>query len=128
MAIRVTQRDLRRNAKLRAAIAATPEGRGYTKRKRDGIITLVGKAPHQKGVVDIAGPLLVRVTRRVGCNSEYYDHENLVGGAKRVQDAIAAFLSRKGDSEKDGLWWEYRQVQSEESEIVIEIFRKDDLR
>lgn len=127
----IPEKEWKKNPALRAAVEADIARGGHSKPKRNRRNTLVGKAPHQKGVVDIAGPLLVRITRVVGRGSEWYDRQNLVGGAKRVQDAIAAFLSRKGDSEKDGLWWEYRQVPAastaQETEIVIEIFQKENL-
>lgn len=112
-----------KDKKLRAAIDAAIARSGYTKSKRNECRTLVGEAPHKKGVVDIPGPLLVRITRTVASDGELYDRENLVGGAKQIQDAIAAFLARRGDSEKNGLWWEYNQ-EIGEPEIKIEVFRR----
>lgn len=121
MGIRLSEiKDKRTRALIDAEIARC----GYSKPKRNRCNALVGEAPHKKGVVDIAGPLLIRITRVIASDSERYDRENLTGGAKRIQDAIAAFLSRPGDSEKDGLWWEYRQ-EIGEPEIRIEIFEKN---
>ncbi len=113
-----------KDRKLRALIDAEIARSGYSQSQRNGCRALVREASHKKGVVNIAGSLLVRVTRVVASSSELFDSENLVGGAKRLQDAIAAFLSRHGDSEADGLWWEYCQ-EIGEPEIRIEIFKKE---
>lgn len=117
-----------KDKKLRAAIDAAIVRSGYTKPKRNECRTLVGEAPHKKGMVDIPGPLLVRITRIVASNSELYDRQNLVGGAKQIQDAVAAFLSRRSDSEKDGMRFEYSQEYGSETEIRIEIFADDELQ
>lgn len=73
-------------------------------------------------LVHIDGPLLCRITRRVP-HSKRLDDDNLSGGAKQLRDAIATSLGRKGDSEKDGLFWEYCQEKADKHETVIEIFR-----
>ena len=75
------------------------------------------------GMVNIAGSVLVRITR-VG--KRRLDSDNMSGGCKELRDSIAAMLGRKGDSEKDGMSWEYCQEKGEpETRIEIyEILRK----
>jgi hypothetical protein len=122
MGIRITAGVLRRNAKLRTAIADEIARNRYSESKRNRRRALVGEKPVAQGMVDITGPLLIRITRCY--TGKRYDDDNLVGGCKQLRDAIAAALSRKGDSEKDGLYWEYRQVAGTEHGVTIEIFRQ----
>jgi len=70
-----------------------------------------------QGMVHLDGEILVRITR-VG--HRRLDDDNLAGGCKELRDAIAAMLGRKGDSEKDGLKWEYIQ-ETGPTETRIEI-------
>ena len=69
-------------------------------------------------------PLLVRITR-VG--SRRLDDDNLSGGCKQLRDAIASLLGRKGDSEREGLYWEYKQEKGK-PQTIIEVFEYDDER
>lgn len=122
MAITITKKELRRNSKLRAAVDAEIARSGCSEPQRGGRRALVGERPVAQGLVDIAGPLLVRITRIYAGRG--YDDDNFSGGCKQLRDAIAAALSRKGDSEKDGLRWEYRQIAGTQREITIEIFKE----
>ena len=124
MAITLTKKELQQNPGLRAAIDAALTRRGCSKPQRAGRRALGGEGAAAQGLVDIAGPLLVRITRVYA--GRCYDDDNFSGGCKQLRDAIAAALSRKGDSEEDGLRWEYRQIPSAQSEIVIEIFKLGD--
>ena len=115
-----------KDKKLRERIAAidveTPQ-RGRDKSKPVKQDSLVGKIETPEGMVDIAGPLLIRIIRRYASHmAKRYDDDNFIAGCKPLRDAIAAALSRRGDSEKDGLWWEYQQ-EIGEPEIRIEIFK-----
>lgn len=126
MGITITKRELRRNPGLRVAFDAALAQSGCSKPKRGGQRTLVGERSAAQGLVDIAGPLLVRITRHyIG---KRYDDDNFSGGCKQLRDAIAAALSRKGDSEQDGMFWEYRQVVDGRQEITIELFRMNSAR
>lgn len=120
----ITKRDLRRHPQLRAAVDAEIARRGRAQPQRDRRRALVGKTSGTQGLVDLVGPLLIRITR--GYVEEEYDDDNFSGGCKQLRDAIAAAFSRAGDSAQDGLFWEYRQIQSEAPEIIIEIFEKKD--
>lgn len=91
--------------------------------ERDGQRPLVGEGESREGMVDIPGPLLVRITRVFCGRDKPYDDDNLSGGCKQLRDAIAFALGRKGDSEEDGFTWEYKQEKGEVPETVIEIFR-----
>lgn len=123
MGIRITKRELRRNQRLQAAVDAALARGGYSQPQRDGWRALGGEAKSAQGLVNIAGPLVVRITRHyIG---KRYDDDNFSGGCKQLRDALAAALSRKGDSEKDGLRWEYRQVKSAAQEIMIEFFKDE---
>jgi hypothetical protein len=76
-------------------------------------------------MVHIAGPLHCRITRRYGGRSQPLDDDNLSGGCKGLRDAIAAMLGLKGDSQKDGITFEYAQERVSETDqpgIEIAIF------
>jgi hypothetical protein len=73
-------------------------------------------------LVDHAGPVRVRLTRVGG---RPLDGDNLQGGGKQLRDAIAAALGRRGDSDADGMRWEYAQRPARVGEAagtLIEIF------
>jgi hypothetical protein len=72
-------------------------------------------------LVNLAGPVRVRITRVGG---RTLDGDNLQGGCKQLRDAIAAALGRRGDSDVDGLAWEYcqRPAAPEEAGTLIELF------
>jgi len=78
-----------------------------TEQKRDGFASLVKEGKDPEGMVDIPSPLHVRIIRNVPDRRHFQDDDNQSGGAKQLRDAIASFLCRKGDSEEDGLTWEY---------------------
>jgi hypothetical protein len=74
-----------------------------------------------KGMVRIAGPLLVRIIRY---SPRVYDDDNYVSGCKQLRDAIVRMLGRKGDSISDEIRFEYGQQKSQDQETVIEIYRE----
>ena len=92
--------------------------------KRSRSTPLVRQAPYKTGMVNIPGPVHVRIIRRFPgtCNKEEYDDDNLSGGNKRLRDAIAAFLGLKGDSHKDGITFAYAQEQGEVPQTIIEFY------
>ena len=109
----------------RMAITDNNEAPGRsTKQKRNEPFALGSQKPYKTGMVNIPGPLLVRIIRRYSGRSREYDGDNFTGGAKTLRDAIAAFLGLKGDSAQDGVSWEYEQERSEVTETVIKIFSK----
>lgn len=108
---------------LRAAIDAALGRPENAKPKRSGRHALVGQTPIAESMVDLPGPLLVRITRIIPC-VDGLDDDNLSGGDKQLRDAIASMLGRKGDSAKDGLWWEYREEQGP-NEVRIDIYKKE---
>lgn len=75
----------------------------------------------KKAMVNITGNLLIRITRQI--NSGGLDSDNLSGGLKELRDAIAEALGRQGDSEKDGLRFEYCQLKGQKA-TIIEIFKE----
>ena len=109
------------NPKARALVDAAIARDARAKPQRDRRDAPRETREPVRSVVVIAGPLHVRITRRVP-HSGRLDDDNLSGGAKQLRDAIAAFLGRKGDSEKDGLTWEYRQEKWTGHETMIEVF------
>jgi len=70
-------------------------------------------------LADPTVPLLVRICRQ---NYRQLDDDNFIGGCKELRDAITTMLGRKGDSEKDGLFWEYEQKIGE-PKTIIEIYK-----
>jgi hypothetical protein len=67
-------------------------------------------------VLDADAPRLrVTITRRA---PRELDGDNFIGGCKQLRDAIAELLGRKGDAEKDGLVWEYRQERGEKMTLI----------
>lgn len=76
---------------------------------------LVGKVPREEVLGEDAPKLRVTITRR---SPRPLDDDNLVGGCKQLRDAIAELLGRKGDAEKDGLVWEYRQERGAKMTII----------
>jgi hypothetical protein len=49
------------------------------------------------------------------------DDDNFCGGCKQLRDTIAELLGKTGDSEADGLTFEYKQVKSKLKKTVIKI-------
>jgi hypothetical protein len=95
-------------------------GLHHTKQKRDRrqALDMGGAIAPLLDYID--SPLLVRITRIA---QRRLDDDNMSGGCKQLRDAIASAFGRQGDSETDGLWWEYRQEKGP-YEIVIEVFEK----
>lgn len=49
------------------------------------------------------------------------DDDNFCGGCKQLRDTIAELLGKSGDSEADGLTFEYKQNKSKIKKTVIKI-------
>lgn len=111
---------------LRAAIDAALARPENAVTQRSGLHALGGKGQAPKGVVDLPGPLHVRIVRRVPSPGRL-DDDNLQGGCKQLRDAIAEYLCREGDSETDGLTWEVSEEQGP-TEVVIEVYRNEQPR
>ena len=88
--------------------------------------TLERPAESPPGMVNLSGPLRVRIIRRYAKGERPYDDDNLSGGCKELRDAIAAMLGRRGDSAQDELAFEYEQRPSKsgQAETIIEIYRQ----
>jgi len=93
-----------------------------SKSKRGRQDELAAEDPNSPGMVDISGPLFVRIVRYIPDRRHVQDDDNTSGGAKSLRDAIAEFLCRKGDSEEDGLTWEYATVVGKPFRVDIEIY------
>jgi len=110
------------NPDLRARVAARLAARrDDPQHEQDQEPPLGAGGPDTPVLVDHAGPVLVRLTRVGG---RVLDGDNLQGGCKQLRDAIAAALGRSGDSDADGMQWEYRQRPAkigEEAGTLIEI-------
>jgi len=90
-----------------------------SKRGERETLGVEGKAPGF--MVSIDCPVFVRITR---ISPRQLDDDNLSGGCKELRDAIAASLGRKGDSEKDGMKWEYKQEKGDHA-TRVEIFKEE---
>jgi hypothetical protein len=74
-------------------------------------------------MVRASGPVFVRITRR---GKKLLDsHDNLRTGCKRLVDAIAQdMFGLKGDTERDGIRFEYAQeISKTTTDTLVEIFR-----
>jgi len=90
--------------------------------KRGKRAALGGKGEDANGMVDLPGPLHVKIIRRVRDQRSILDDDNFSGGCKELRDAVAAAFGLKGDSEKDGITFEYiQEVHGEATEIQIEV-------
>ena len=76
---------------------------------------LAGKVQRTDVLDADAARLHITITRR---SPRPLDDDNLVGGCKQLRDAIAEMLGRRGDAEKDGLEWEYRQEKGEKMTVI----------
>lgn len=114
MGRRWTSRDI---AEFRRRRAASRDPVQDPQPERDEQTPLVGTEFVTPRLVHIAGPVVVRIVRR---GPRRLDDDNLSGGCKELRDAIAVVLGRKGDSERDGLRFEYSQERGP-SETIIEV-------
>jgi hypothetical protein len=113
---------LREQVMRRLAAAGVVARCGDPESEPDQGAPLGAGGPDTPVLVDHAGPVLVRFTRVGGRG---LDGDNLQGGCKQLRDAVAAALGRRGDSDADGMRWEYRQRPArfgEAAGTVIEIF------
>jgi hypothetical protein len=113
-----------REQAARLLAAPVVAGRGHAKPQPDEEPALGGGGPDAPVLVDLAGPVHVRLTRVGG---RLLDGDNLQGGSKQLRDAIASALGRRGDSDADGMFWEYAQRPvriGEEAGTLIEVFRE----
>ena len=116
-AIRVEDLPEYYREQARAQLAATPAVRTDTEPEPDEGAALGRQGGDPLVLVDPARPLLVRIVRVGG---RRMDDDNLAGGCKELRDAIASALGRRGDSEADGLFWEYDQEAGDEA-VRVEI-------
>ena len=105
-------------AQARAKLAALAPRCSHPVAEPDPRPTLEPQGGNPLLLVNPARPLLVRIVRVGG---RRMDDDNLAGGCKELRDAIAAALGRRGDSEADGLEWEYSQEPGGEPGVTIEI-------
>jgi len=89
--------------------------------KRSKGVALERPSQNPQSMVNIPGPLLVRIIRHYGKGEREYDDDNQSGGCKELRDSIAAAHGRRGDSAQDGFAWEYAQRPSETGEPMTEI-------
>lgn len=123
--IRLTRNQLKiialdASAGVKASIEAALSGGANPKPERDKQVPLVGQAKAETGMVYLNFPVLVIITGRC---PRPYDDDNFSGGCKELRDAIAAALSFKGDSEKDGIRFEYVQEKGQ-AETIIEVYEQ----
>jgi hypothetical protein len=67
-----------------------------------------------------AGNLVIVIERH---GQKMLDDDNFIAGCKQLRDAIAEACGRSGDSEKDGLKFEYLQVKAKHNQMVIKIYK-----
>jgi len=82
---------------------------------------LVSSSQNPQSMVNLPGPLVIRLIRHYRKGEREYDDDNMSGGCKELRDSIAAALGRGGDSAQDGFAWEYAQRPSETGEPMTEI-------
>ena len=92
-------------------------GTPYTKPERRKQDALGSEIALEETLQDFTGRnLCVTIERH---SPRLLDDDNFIGGCKQLRDAIAEVLGRKGDSEADGLKFEYLQVKSKIKKTVI---------
>ena len=102
-------------ARITEILDAQNNHRGQAHAEPQPAEALVGKV-QGADVLDADSPRLrVTITRR---SQRPLDDDNFIGGCKQLRDAIAELLGRKGDAEKDGLEWEYRQERGAAATII----------
>lgn len=102
-------------ARIKEALDAQNNHRGQAHAEPQPAEALVAKVPREEILGADAPRLHITITRRA---PRQLDGDNLVGGCKQLRDAIAELLGRKGDAERDGLEWEYRQEKGEKMTII----------
>lgn len=102
-------------ARIQEALNAEDSRSGARDPQPQQAEALVAKVPREEVLDADAARLRVTITRR---SQRPLDDDNLVGGCKQLRDAIAELLGRKGDAEKDGLEWEYRQERGEKMTVI----------
>ena len=108
---------------FKAANADRLAGNQNSKSKRRQQNALEHEGPDAPRMVNIDCSVLVRITRLVPYKKPL-DDDNFIGGCKELRDAIAEALGRSGDSETDGMHWEYVQ-EIGPTETRIEIFEHE---
>jgi hypothetical protein len=81
---------------------------------------LDAKSQVTEALGNYSGRLRIVIERH---SNRMLDDDNAIGGAKQLRDAIAHLLDRKGDSEQDGLTFEYIQVKSKAKKTVIKFYK-----
>ncbi len=115
---------IKRGGRIRSDTGAPPRVAGSDPlKKRAGQNTLEQEAQDKGRMVDLAGALLVRIRRQV--HGRGLDDDNMSGGCKALRDAIAAALGRAGDSEGDGLRFDYVQeaAPAGNAKTIVEVYR-----
>lgn len=114
-----------RNPQIAAHIDAELTGSKDSESQRMRRNALVPGKPHQAGMVTVPDKVSVRITRYIPDGRHEQDDDNTNGGVKRLRDAIAALLSRKGDSKKDG--FESWEIVTETGPfgLKVEVYEED---
>lgn len=82
---------------------------------------LDAKSQAAEALGQYTGKLCIVIERH---STRLLDDDNAIGGAKQMRDAIADLLGRKGDSEQDGLIFEYIQIKSKIKKTVIKFYKE----
>ena len=113
--LRLEDFDPKTRARITEILDAQNHHRGQAHPEPQPAEALVAKVPREEVLGADAARLRVRIVRR---SPRPLDDDNLIGGCKQLRDAIAELLGRKGDAEKDGLEWEYRQEKGEKMTVI----------
>ena len=105
-AIKISDLPARYQQQAQRQLDALATGGATRKPKQDTGATLEHQGRYPALLAYPVGPVLVRIIRIGG---RRLDGDNLDGGCKELRDAIAAALGRSGDSEADGMRWQYDQ-------------------
>lgn len=113
--LRLEDFDPKTRARITEILDAQNHHRGQAHAEPQPAEALVAEVQRADVLDADAARLRVTITRRA---PRELDGDNLVGGCKQLRDAIAELLGRKGDAEKDGLEWEYRQERGAAATII----------
>ena len=93
----------------RRSVVAAENRSSHATAQAEREMALVKQDARTKGLVPVAGPVSVRITR---CSRQPISYNELVGGSQALCDAIASLIRRPGHGLSAGITFDYCQRQT----------------